>query len=84
MDGRAPIPECTLAQPGIGDGRGAASFDGVTSYNNIYSAALISAFNGAQGAISDLGQGAERGRVVGRHKPPHDSTFRPMRVTGSG
>lgn len=41
----------TLAQPGIDDGRPAASFDGVTSYNNVYTASLAAAFSGAQGAI---------------------------------
>lgn len=35
----------TLAQPGIGDGRTAAAFDGATSFANVYSASLDSAFN---------------------------------------
>lgn len=41
----------TLGQPGIGDGRTAASYDGATSYGNIYSASLAAAFNGAEGSI---------------------------------
>lgn len=41
----------TLAQTGIGDGRTAASFNGTTSYANIYSASLHSAFNGSEGSI---------------------------------
>lgn len=36
----------TLGQTGIGDGLTAASFDGSTSFNNIYSAALNTDFNG--------------------------------------
>jgi len=40
----------TLGQPGIGDGRTAPSFDGATSYCNIYSASLAAAFNGAAGS----------------------------------
>lgn len=35
----------TLGQPGIGDGRTAAGYDGATSYGNIYSASLAAAFN---------------------------------------
>lgn len=41
----------TLGQPGIGDGRTAAGYDGATSYGNIYSASLAGAFNGAEGTI---------------------------------
>lgn len=41
----------TLGQPGIGDGRTAASFDGSTSLVNWYSAGLNSAFNGAEGTL---------------------------------
>lgn len=37
----------TLGQPGIGDGRTAASFNGSTSYANWYSAGLAAAFNAA-------------------------------------
>ncbi len=40
----------TLGQPGIGDGRTAPSFDGSTSYCNIYSASLAAAFSGAAGS----------------------------------
>lgn len=35
----------TLGQPGIGDGRTSASFDGATSFNNVYGASLAAAFN---------------------------------------
>jgi hypothetical protein len=38
----------TLGATGIGDGRTSATFDGATSYNNIYSAALNTAWNGAE------------------------------------
>lgn len=41
----------TLGQPGIGDGRTAAGFDGATSFANIYSASLAAAFNGPEGSI---------------------------------
>ena len=41
----------TLGQAGIGDGRTAPSFDGVTSYNNVYGASLAAAFNGQQGSF---------------------------------
>lgn len=41
----------TLGQPGIGDGRTAAGYDGATSYGNIYSASLAGAWNGAEGTI---------------------------------
>jgi hypothetical protein len=41
----------TLGAAGIGDGRTAASFDGATSYNNVYSASLAAAFNGQEGTI---------------------------------
>lgn len=41
----------TLGQAGIGDGRSAASFDGSTSFCNWYSAALVAAFNGAEGTL---------------------------------
>jgi len=40
-----------LGQPGIGDGRTAPSFDGATSFNNVYSASLAAAFSGAQGSL---------------------------------
>lgn len=40
----------TLGQPGLGDGRTSALFDGTTSYGNIYSAGLASAFNGSEGS----------------------------------
>lgn len=42
----------TLNQTGIGDGLTAASFDGTSSLNNIYSAALASDFNGAEGTLA--------------------------------
>lgn len=41
----------TLGRPGIGDGFTAASFDGSTSFCNIYSAGLAGAFNGAEGTV---------------------------------
>lgn len=41
----------TLGATGIGDGRTAATFDGATSYTNVYSASLAGAFSGAQGSI---------------------------------
>jgi hypothetical protein len=42
---------CTLGQTGMGDGHGAASFDGSTSFCNIYSTALNADFNGAEGSF---------------------------------
>ena len=42
----------TLGQTGIGDGRTAASLDGSTSFNNIYSAGLAADFNGAEGTLA--------------------------------
>lgn len=42
----------TVAQPGIGDGRTSASFDGATSFGNIFSASLQGAFNGAEGTLA--------------------------------
>lgn len=42
----------TLGQPGIGDGRTAAGFDGATSFNNIFSASLAGAFSGAAGTLA--------------------------------
>lgn len=51
----------TLLQPGIGDGRTAASFDGSASYNNIYSAALDTALNKAEGTLSCWFQVASAG-----------------------
>lgn len=42
----------TLGQPGIGDGRTAASFDGTTSLNNVFSASLAAAFGSAEGSIA--------------------------------
>lgn len=41
----------TLGVGGIGDGRTAASFDGTTSFNNIYSAGLAAAFNPSEGTL---------------------------------
>lgn len=41
----------TLGNAGIGDGRTAAGFDGATAYNNVYSASLAGAFNGAEGTV---------------------------------
>lgn len=40
----------TLAQPGIGDGRTTASFNGSTSWGNIFSTSLQSAFNNQEGS----------------------------------
>lgn len=42
----------TLAQTGIGDGRTSASFDGATSYNNVYGASFAGAFNPAEGTLA--------------------------------
>ena len=42
----------TFGQAGIGDGRTAASFNGTTSYCNIYSAGLNSDFNTAAGTMA--------------------------------
>lgn len=39
----------TLAQPGIGDGRTAASFNGSTSWGNLFTAGLQGAFSGPEG-----------------------------------
>jgi len=41
----------TLGGTGIGDGRSSMYFDGTNDYVNIYSAALASAFNGAEGTL---------------------------------
>jgi len=41
----------TLGVTGIGDGRTAASFDGATSKNNVFSASLAAAFGSAEGSI---------------------------------
>lgn len=41
----------TLAQPGIGDGRYSAFFDGANDFNNIWSAGLVADFNGTEGAL---------------------------------
>lgn len=41
----------TLGQTGIGDGRTAASFNGTTSFNDIYTAGLAGAFNGNEGTL---------------------------------
>jgi len=41
----------TLGAEGIGDGRAAGSFNGTTSYVNIYSTLLTAAFNGAAGTL---------------------------------
>ena len=42
----------TLGAAGIGDGRTAATFNGTTSINNVYSASLAGAFSGAAGSIA--------------------------------
>jgi Concanavalin A-like lectin/glucanases superfamily len=42
----------TLAQPGIGDGRASAQYDGTTSVDNVYSAGLSTDFNGAEGTLA--------------------------------
>lgn len=41
-----------LNYPGVGDGGSAPFFDGINDFCNIYSAALATAFNGAEGAVS--------------------------------
>lgn len=51
----------TLGSAGIGDGRTAASFDGSTSYNNVYTASLAGAFSGAEGSFSIWGKVASAG-----------------------
>jgi hypothetical protein len=40
-----------LAQAGIGDRQASPYFDGVNDYVNLYSAGLVSAFNGAEGTL---------------------------------
>jgi hypothetical protein len=42
----------TLGSAGIGDGRTAASYDGATSYGNVYGASLAAAFNGQEGTFA--------------------------------
>jgi hypothetical protein len=42
----------TLGAAGIGDGQTSASFDGTTSFNNVFTASLQSAFNSAEGTIA--------------------------------
>ena len=42
----------TLGQPGMGDGRTAASFDGTASINNVFSTSMQSAFGSAEGTIA--------------------------------
>src|SRR3990167_7895756 len=42
----------TLGQAGIGDGRSAGSFDGSTSFTNVYSTALNTAFNSQEMTLS--------------------------------
>ena len=42
----------TLGATGIGDGRTAATLDGTTSFNNVYSASLDAAFNNAEMTIA--------------------------------
>ncbi|MFZ1060123.1 MAG: hypothetical protein WAP47_13125, partial [Candidatus Rokuibacteriota bacterium] len=51
----------TLGQPGPGDGRPCAGFDGSTSYVDWYSAALAAAFNGAEGTVLIHGKVANAG-----------------------
>ena len=40
-----------LGQVGIGDGRVCPWYDGANDYNNVYSAGLAGAFNGAEGSV---------------------------------
>lgn len=42
----------TLAQPGIGDGRTMAGYNGTTSYTDIFSHSLVNAFSGAAGTLA--------------------------------
>jgi concanavalin A-like lectin/glucanase superfamily protein len=42
----------TLGAAGIGDGRTSASFNGTTSFNNVYSASLAAAFNKDEGTAA--------------------------------
>ena len=51
----------TLGNPGIGDGRTSAGFDGATSKNNIYSASLAAAFNGSESTVAGWAQVANAG-----------------------
>lgn len=46
------VGDPTFGVTGIGDGNSAASFDGTGDNINIYSAALASAFSGAEGSLS--------------------------------
>jgi hypothetical protein len=41
-----------LAEPGLGDGKTSAKFNGATSYCNIYSESLAAAFNGQEFSVS--------------------------------
>ncbi len=41
----------TLGQPGIGDGRTSASFDGTTSLANVFGASLAAAFSATEGSF---------------------------------
>lgn len=41
----------TLGQPGIGDGKTSALFDGSTSYGSVFSTSLRDAFNGSEGTF---------------------------------
>ena len=52
----------TLGQPGVpGFGMSSAGYDGATSFNNIYSASLNTAFDGAEGTILAWAQVANVG-----------------------
>ncbi len=49
-----------LGQPGIGDGRTAASFNSTNSFCDVHSASLAAAFSGAEGAAGGWFQAANR------------------------
>lgn len=52
VGGNGTPPNVTFGVAGIGDGKTAASFNGTTSYINVVSAALATAFSGAEGTYA--------------------------------
>lgn len=62
VNGWAVTPtDVTFGVPGIGDGRTAAHFNGVSSVINVYSADFVTAFPGAKGWLSIWGKVANAG-----------------------
>lgn len=51
----------TLGAAGIGDGRTAASFNGATSFNNVYTPSLAAAFGAAEGTLAGWMQASGAG-----------------------